>query len=247
MAPEQRPTFTRAALERAAREQRWLRTIPGAGRVHIRSLTSCPYVPACSVGRSVGQHSKQNDRPTMHKLPMSVTRDTDCVLLLSFYPFEAADEVVAYSGQGIGDCAGGPFRMLFGDGPQAQIAATLLKVWLILIPLTSSLQWMQRAFNAARLLGKRWKTTRPVWGQQHQSLCLRGVGKVWGGECQRSGWIWSQIRTCLMRCPPRTAPFLFPFPSLPSLPPSPPSTACNGWSLMPSTVPGSLETAGRPL
>jgi len=86
---------------------------------------------------------------------------------------EAADEVVAYSGQGIGDCAGGPFRMLFGDGPQAQIAATLLKVWLILIPLTSSLQWMQRAFNAARLLGKRWKTTRFV-----QRAALAGLGLV---------------------------------------------------------------------
>merc|ERR1719491_2504435 len=41
----------------------------------------------------------------------------------------AAEETVAYSGDGIGDCSGGPFRMLFGDGPAALWAARVLKFW----------------------------------------------------------------------------------------------------------------------
>jgi len=75
---------------------------------------------------------------------------------------DAAEEVVAYSGDGIGDCGGGPFRMLFGDGPQARFAALALKVWLMLIPLLAAMQWFQRTVHAARMLGKRWKMTRFV-------------------------------------------------------------------------------------
>jgi len=84
----------------------------------------------------------------------------------------AAEEVVAYSGNGIGDCAGGPFRMLFGNESEAQIAAMVVKAWLILIPLTSSMQWVQRTVNAGRLLGKRWKTTRFV---QRAVLAVLGL------------------------------------------------------------------------
>lgn len=73
---------------------------------------------------------------------------------------DAAEEVVAYGGHGIGDCGGGPFRMLFGDGPQARWAALILKAWLLLIPILSTLQWSQRAVQAFSNLGKKWKTTR---------------------------------------------------------------------------------------
>eukprot|EP00928_Gymnodinium_smaydae_P014665 TRINITY_DN153_c0_g1_i1.p1 TRINITY_DN153_c0_g1~~TRINITY_DN153_c0_g1_i1.p1 ORF type:complete len:687 (+),score=179.97 TRINITY_DN153_c0_g1_i1:82-2142(+) len=75
---------------------------------------------------------------------------------------DAADEVVAYSGGGIGDCGGGPFRMLFGDGEMARWAAFGLKCWLMLLPLLATAHWFQRTVNAGRMLGKRWKTLRFV-------------------------------------------------------------------------------------
>lgn len=62
--------------------------------------------------------------------------------------FVASDEVVAYSGGGIGDCAGGPFRMLFGD--HAALAARCLKAWLILLPLVATMQWMYRTYRIVR-------------------------------------------------------------------------------------------------
>eukprot|EP00927_Polykrikos_kofoidii_P066072 TRINITY_DN61730_c0_g1_i1.p1 TRINITY_DN61730_c0_g1~~TRINITY_DN61730_c0_g1_i1.p1 ORF type:complete len:680 (-),score=92.71 TRINITY_DN61730_c0_g1_i1:90-2129(-) len=82
---------------------------------------------------------------------------------------DAADEVVVYSGGGIGDCAGGPFRMLVGDS-WARWAAIILKVWLMLIPLLATAQWLQRSCSAGRVLGKRWKTTRFV--QRVVLFCL---------------------------------------------------------------------------
>eukprot|EP00913_Durusdinium_trenchii_P034533 g32306.t1 len=66
---------------------------------------------------------------------------------------DAADEVVAYSGSGIGDCGGGPFRMLFGDETLAAIAAVVLKAWLLLLPALSTAQWFQRTCQASRMLG----------------------------------------------------------------------------------------------
>lgn len=89
---------------------------------------------------------------------------------------DAAEEVVAYSGGGIGDCGGGPFRMLFGDGPQARWAAVALKVWLLLLPLLSTLQWLHRTIHAGKMLGKRWKLTRFV---QRLILFLLGVIQCW--------------------------------------------------------------------
>jgi len=75
---------------------------------------------------------------------------------------EAAEEVVAYSGDGIGDCSGGPFRMLFGDGPASLWAARILKIWLMLLPLMATGQWLLRTVHAGRMLGKRHKMTRFV-------------------------------------------------------------------------------------
>lgn len=86
---------------------------------------------------------------------------------------DSAEETTTYSGGGIGDCGGGPFRMLFGEGPQAEAAAIVLKVWLMLLPLLATMQWGQRTYQAARLLGKRWKMTRFV-----QRLVLFILGLV---------------------------------------------------------------------
>lgn len=74
----------------------------------------------------------------------------------------ASEEVVAYSGDGIGDCAGGPFRMMFGDGASATWAARILKVWLMVLPLMATGQWLLRTIQAGKMLGKRRKTTRFV-------------------------------------------------------------------------------------
>jgi len=68
---------------------------------------------------------------------------------------DQAEEVVAYSGNGIGDCGGGPFRMLFGDGPEARWASFALKLWLGLLPFLSTLQWLQRTVHAGRNIGNR--------------------------------------------------------------------------------------------
>jgi hypothetical protein len=73
----------------------------------------------------------------------------------------SSEEVVAYSGDGIGDCGGGPFRMLFGES-MAFWASRILKAWLLLIPLLSAAQWLLRTVHAGRMLGKRHKTTRFV-------------------------------------------------------------------------------------
>lgn len=75
---------------------------------------------------------------------------------------EAAEEVVAYSGDGIGDCSGGPFRMLFGDGPASLWTARILKIWLMLLPMMATGQWLLRTVHAGRMLGKRHKMTRFV-------------------------------------------------------------------------------------
>jgi hypothetical protein len=84
---------------------------------------------------------------------------------------DAAEEVVAYSGGGIGDCAGGPFRMLFGDGHGAQIAAFVLKVWLMILPLLATMHWLHRTFMASRNVGKRYKFRRLI-----QRLVLAALG-----------------------------------------------------------------------
>eukprot|EP00930_Biecheleria_cincta_P007053 TRINITY_DN108196_c0_g1_i1.p1 TRINITY_DN108196_c0_g1~~TRINITY_DN108196_c0_g1_i1.p1 ORF type:complete len:684 (-),score=127.37 TRINITY_DN108196_c0_g1_i1:20-2038(-) len=88
---------------------------------------------------------------------------------------DAAEEVVASSGGGIGDCGGGPFRMLFGDGPMAGFAATALKVWLLLIPTMSAAQWFMRTVQAGKMLGKRWKLTRFI---QRLILCVLGFMQI---------------------------------------------------------------------
>jgi hypothetical protein len=72
------------------------------------------------------------------------------------------EEVVAYSGDGIGDCAGGPFRMLFGDGAGALWAARILKACLMIMPLMATGQWLLRTVRAGGMLGKRSKKTRFV-------------------------------------------------------------------------------------
>lgn len=99
---------------------------------------------------------------------------------------DAAEEVVAYSGHGIGDCGGGPFRMLFGDGPQARWAAFALKAWLMLLPVLATMQWLQRSINASRNLRKRWKLTRFV---QRVIMTLLGMVQcflIWSFELNAS-------------------------------------------------------------
>merc|ERR1712232_1133841 len=69
---------------------------------------------------------------------------------------------------------GGPFRMLFGDGPAARWAALLLKCWLLLLPVLATLQWGQRTWTAGRMLGRKLKTKRFV---QRLILFLLGLAQ----------------------------------------------------------------------
>lgn len=88
---------------------------------------------------------------------------------------ESAEEVVAYSGHGIGDCGGGPFRMLFGDGSGAHYAALTLKAWLMMMPLLATLQWANRSYQAGKMLGKKWKFSRLTRIGQRAFLCTLGI------------------------------------------------------------------------
>jgi len=85
---------------------------------------------------------------------------------------DSAEEVVAFSGGGIGDCAGGPFRMLFGED-FAFSAAMVMKVWLMLVPLLAMMQWFQRTYHAGKMLGRRNKSLRFV-----QRLVLFSLGAL---------------------------------------------------------------------
>lgn len=87
----------------------------------------------------------------------------------------ASEEVVAYSGDGIGDCGGGPFRMLFGDALQAAWAARALKVFIMVLPLMATGQWLLRTIQAGKMLGRRRKTTRFV---QRLILFIMGLLQV---------------------------------------------------------------------
>mmetsp|Transcript_28850 Transcript_28850/g.66489 ORF Transcript_28850/g.66489 Transcript_28850/m.66489 type:complete len:653 (+) Transcript_28850:121-2079(+) len=60
------------------------------------------------------------------------------------------------------DCGGGPFRMLFGDGPQARVVSLGVKCWLMAIPVLAAMQWFRRMLVARRVLGKKFKRVRLV-------------------------------------------------------------------------------------
>lgn len=86
---------------------------------------------------------------------------------------DEADAVVAYSGNGIGDCGGGAFRMIFGDGQGALWASRTFKLWLMILPALALAQWCHRSYIASRMLGKKNKTWRFM--QRLVMLCLGAV------------------------------------------------------------------------
>jgi hypothetical protein len=88
---------------------------------------------------------------------------------------ESAEEVVTYSGGSIGDCGGGPFRMLFGDGAGAAYAALALKAWLMVMPLLATLQWANRAYQASKLFGRKRRFSRLMRIGQRSILCALGA------------------------------------------------------------------------
>lgn len=87
---------------------------------------------------------------------------------------ESAEEVVTYSGYGIGDCGGGPFRMLFGDD-YARYAAFALKAWLMAMPLLATLQWAHRAHRAHCMYREKRKFWKLWRAGQRALLCALGA------------------------------------------------------------------------
>lgn len=89
---------------------------------------------------------------------------------------DSSEESVAYSGGGIGDCGGGPFRMLLGEGEAAVWASRAFKAFLIILPALSALQWVQRSWRSFSLLGdkKRRKVLRLM---QRTTLAIFGVAQ----------------------------------------------------------------------
>mmetsp|Transcript_42668 Transcript_42668/g.117723 ORF Transcript_42668/g.117723 Transcript_42668/m.117723 type:complete len:689 (+) Transcript_42668:111-2177(+) len=103
-------------------------------------------------------------------------QNLEVLLRNSGISLDATEEVVAYSGNGIGDCGGGPFRMLFGDGDGALWASRSLKAWLMLMPLLAMLHWGWRAALVGKMIRKRWKLARFV---QRIILFLLGLLQCW--------------------------------------------------------------------
>jgi len=91
----------------------------------------------------------------------------------------ASDEVVAYSGGGIGDCAGGPFRMMFGDTAYATLAARVVKAWLILVPLVATMQWMYKAYRIARRGKADKKGRNAIRVVQRLTLAIFGILQIY--------------------------------------------------------------------
>eukprot|EP00929_Paragymnodinium_shiwhaense_P053733 TRINITY_DN26913_c0_g1_i1.p1 TRINITY_DN26913_c0_g1~~TRINITY_DN26913_c0_g1_i1.p1 ORF type:complete len:714 (+),score=207.01 TRINITY_DN26913_c0_g1_i1:132-2273(+) len=87
------------------------------------------------------------------------------------FVMESGEEVAVYSGGGIGDCGGGPFRMLFGE-EMAGYCAMALKAWLMIMPVLSTIQWAQRSLKAGRMMGRNHKTMRLL---QRVTLCGLGL------------------------------------------------------------------------
>lgn len=67
--------------------------------------------------------------------------------------FVALDDVVMRGGGGVGDCGGGPFRMLFGEW--AFLVVECLRLFLLAIPLTAALQWLRRSVHELQKRGTR--------------------------------------------------------------------------------------------
>ena len=75
--------------------------------------------------------------------------------------FGSLDDVAAQSGGGIGDCGGGPFRMLFGD--YASSAALCVRLALLVLPLLHATMWTTRFLRYA-----------PQVSQRHLPPCFLG-------------------------------------------------------------------------
>ena len=68
--------------------------------------------------------------------------------------FVALEDVITRGGGGVGDCGGGPFRMLFGEEWSGFVVLGL-RLFLLAIPLTALLQWTRRTISAAKKIGSR--------------------------------------------------------------------------------------------
>jgi len=67
--------------------------------------------------------------------------------------FVYLDDVVTRGGGGVGDCGGGPFRMLFGEW--ALFVVEGMRLLLLAIPLTAMLQWLRRSEKELKKRGTR--------------------------------------------------------------------------------------------
>jgi hypothetical protein len=87
-----------------------------------------------------------------------------------------AEEVVTRCGGGIGDCAGGPFRMLFGAQKEnlsaVQFGIQAAQAYLLLLPLLHTSQWALRAYIA---WGK-WRRGKEGAGQTVVQCAALSVG-----------------------------------------------------------------------
>lgn len=89
-------------------------------------------------------------------IPYAVTNPVQAWLHSMKVVLANAEGVATRCGGGVGDCAGGPFRMLFGSYSleAVQIGTLVLRFYLMLLPLLYTSQWSLRTLLAARKLSR---------------------------------------------------------------------------------------------
>ena len=129
----------------------------GAG-VAIRYYTHTWTVPI------IGQFEPLND------LVNSVTNSVTDALPATVV-FSTLDEVATSAGGGVGDCGGGPFRMLAGE--YATPVSMVVKAFLLLLPTLHAAQWCLRVYRElSRNRGKKTKKIRTMMRVAVAAACV---------------------------------------------------------------------------
>ena len=68
--------------------------------------------------------------------------------------FISLDAVLTRGGNGVGDCAGGPFRMFFAEH-NVEYVVLIFRIFLLAIPFAATVQWTRRLIRALGTRGTR--------------------------------------------------------------------------------------------
>jgi len=91
-----------------------------------------------------------------------------------------SQEVTARAVEGVGDCAGGPLRMLFGELPAATLLTLAVKLLLMVIPVLCCLQWASKCYSEI----KYYSVHDPLLAGDAQNPSLKSMPRM-----MLSGWL----------------------------------------------------------